>query len=81
MLMDEYDDLVESIERATERKKELLAEIVAMTGEKNAEFAGRKLTLVQKDGAISYGKAIKALLPDADLEQWRGAPSQFWKLT
>jgi len=76
----EYDELVEQIERMTERKKDLLGEMAEAAGNKNALFSGRKLTLTSKSGAISYSKAIKALLPDADLEKWRGKPQEYWGL-
>ena len=76
----EYDEILESLERLTERKADLLAEMVALSKERNALVGGRKLTLVKREGSISYGKAIKALLPDADLEKWRGKPSQSWQL-
>lgn len=74
----EWDEIAEQLELLNERKKDLLASIVAMAGEKNAEIGGRKLTLTKKAGSISYAKAVKALLPDADLEKWRGKPSEFW---
>ena len=77
-MMAEWDDLAEQIERATERKKDLLADMVAMAGEKNALIAGRKLSLTERAGPISYAKAIKALAPDADLEPWRGKATSFW---
>ena len=80
LMLQEWDDLAEAIERAQERKKALLEEFVLMSGNSNAEICGRKLTLVQKDGAISYAKAIKELAPDADLEKWRGKTVQYWKL-
>lgn len=76
----EYDELSEAIERATERKKDLLADMVKLAGEKNADFAGRKLTLTEKAGSISYAKAIKSIAPEADLEEWRGKPSKYWGL-
>lgn len=76
----EYDQLSEAIENAEARKKELLADMVRMAGEKDAIFAGRKLTKTEKAGAIAYGKAIKELLPKADLEKWRGNPSSYWGL-
>lgn len=79
-MLREWDDLNEAIERAESRKKDLLDEIVLMAGNGNAEICGRKLTFVQKDGAISYAKAVKELAPDADLEKWRGNPVQYWKL-
>ena len=80
LMLQEWDDLAEAIERAEARKKALMEEFVLMAGNGNAEICGRKLTLVQKDGAISYAKAIKELAPDADLEKWRGNPVQYWKL-
>jgi len=76
----EYDELAEQIERATERKKDLLAEMVTLAKDRDAIFAGRKLTRIEKEGAISYGKAIKELAPNADLEKWRGKPSTYWKM-
>jgi len=76
----EWDELAEQIERLTERKKDLLGEMVGIAGNKNALFGSRKLTLTSKAGAISYAKAIKELLPNADLEKWRGKPTEYWGL-
>ena len=80
LMLQEWDDLTEAIERAEARKKALMDDLVLMAGNGNAEICGRKLTFVQKDGAISYAKAVKELAPDADLEKWRGQPVQYWKL-
>lgn len=80
MMIREYDELSESIENLTARKKELLADMVEMAGERNALFGGRKLTLTKRVGQIAYAKAIKAIAPKADLEPYRGAPSEFWGL-
>ena len=74
------DRLQDAIDNATDRKKELLADMVRIAGDKNAVFAGRSLTLVKRAGAVSYAKAIAALLPDADLEKWRGKPSEGWQV-
>ena len=76
----EYDQLTEALERAGERRKELLGEMVAMSGEKSAVFGGRKLTLTKKAGAVSYAKAVKELAPGADLTKWTGKPSEYWGL-
>lgn len=76
----EYDDLTHAIEVAEARKKELLAEIVRMSGEQNAVFGGRKLTKIEKQGSISYAQAIKVLAPGANLEPWRGKPTSYWTL-
>lgn len=77
-IMAEYDQICEALENAEARKKELLADMVRIAGEKNAVFAGRNLTLTKRAGAIAYAKAIKELLPNADLEKWRGKASSFW---
>jgi len=76
----EWDDLNERLEQLAERKKDLLADMVKMAGEKNALLAGRKLTMTKREGAISYAKAIKALCPKADLEPYRGKASSFWQV-
>ena len=74
----EYDQICEAIDRAEERKKELLADMVRISGQKDTIFAGRKLTKIEKAGAIAYAKAVKALIPNADLEPYRGKPSSYW---
>lgn len=79
-MVQEYEQLTEAMELATERRKELLAEMVKIAGEKNAVFGGRNLTLTEKKGAVSYASVVKKLCPDADLEPYRGKPSSFWGL-
>lgn len=80
LMVQEWDDLSEAIERATERKKDLLAEMVTLAGGKNSTIGGRKLTLTNRAGTVSYAKAIKELAPGADLSKWTGAGSSFWGL-
>lgn len=79
-MIDEWDMLNEQLERLAERKKDLLAEMVALAGEKNAIIGGRKLTFTQRAGSVSYAKAVKALAPDADLSKWTGKPTSFWQV-
>lgn len=79
-LIAEYDELSEAIENAAARKKDILARLVDMSGGRNAEVAGRNLTLVKRAGAVSYAKALKAIAPDADLEPYRGKPSESWQV-
>lgn len=79
-LVEYITELDASIEQATAARTTALEDLVKLAGGKNAEAFGRKLTLVKRAGTISYAKAIRALAPDADLEQWRGKPSEYWKL-
>jgi putative phage-type endonuclease len=79
-LVEYIGELDASIEQAEQARKQALADLVKLADGKNAVVYGRNLTLVKRAGAISYAKAIKALCPDADLEKWRGAASEYWKL-
>ena len=65
-MMAEYEQMQEAIDRATERKAELLADMVRISGDKNAVFAGRNLTRVDRKGSVSYAKAIAGLLQHLD---------------
>lgn len=81
-LLSEYDDLSDAIEFATEKKKEIISTLADISGGEDCEFMESRLfTKVKKAGSISYAKAIKELVPDADLEKWRGKPTIYWKLT
>lgn len=77
----EWDDLCEQEDWVEKRKKELLAEIIAAAGEKNAEFAGRKLTKVEREGSVSWAKLAKEHCPNVDTAAYRGKSSTYWKLT
>ena len=80
-LMAEYDDLTEAMDKAKERRAEVQEAIVALAGGRNAFIAGRKVTKVEKAGAVSYAKALAKHAPDADLEPFRGKPSTSWRIT
>jgi putative phage-type endonuclease len=62
------------------REKELLKELSVICGGKNSLIHGRKMTMVEREGSVSYAKAIKELCPGADLEPYRGKPTSYWML-
>jgi putative phage-type endonuclease len=80
-LIAEYDDMKEAQDRAKERIDEIMDAMQEAAGFKDALICGRKLTKVQKAGAVSYAKAIKELLPKADLSTYTGKSSEYWKFT
>lgn len=80
-LLQEYDDTLEIIDQATERKKELLAKFVEMTNGQDGLICGRKLTKVVSQGSVSYAKVVKEHCPNVDLEPYRGKASESWRLT
>jgi hypothetical protein len=80
-MLELYLAATEEIKKLEATRKDILAEIVTLAGEKDSEIAGHKLTQVHREGAISYAKAIKDLMPDADLTKYQSAPSSYWRLT
>lgn len=78
-LIDEWDKLKATIDDAEARKKEVLAELVKISGERDALMHGRKLTKVERKGNVNYKKIPE--LEGVDLEKYRGKPSEFWRLS
>lgn len=78
-LIDEWDNLKATIDDAEARKKEVLAELVKISGERDALMHGRKLTKVERKGNVNYKKIPE--LEGVDLEKYRGKPSEFWRLS
>ena len=79
-LIAEYDELRDAIDNATARRKDIIDRLVQLAGGKDAKVAGRNLTLVKRKGSVSYAKALAEIAPDADLEKWRGKPSESWQV-
>lgn len=78
-LIKEYDDLSATIDDATARKKEILASLIDIAKEKDAIICGRKLTSVERKGAVDYKKVPE--LKGVNLEQYRKKPSNYWKFS
>lgn len=78
-LTEEYFELTDAIDRANERKKDILNKLVETSKGRNADINGHLLTKVERAGSVSYAKAIAAYAPDADLEPFRGKPSHYWR--
>lgn len=79
-LIAEYDELRDAIDNANARRKDIVDRLVQMSSGKDAKVAGRNLTLVKRKGSVSYAKALAEIAPDADLEKWRGKPSESWQV-
>ena len=81
LLLDEYQNLSDAIDQATERKKEVFDELVKLAKGRNALVWGRKLTQVERKGSISYAKVVKDHCPNVDLSTYTGKPSKYWRLS
>lgn len=66
-LADDYAEL--------EKQAKAALEALAPGG---ASGAGVKLTRIERAGSIAYAKAVKELLPDADLSAYTGKPTTFF---
>lgn len=79
-LVDEYQELVDAIARAEERRKDVLAELVKLSGEKNAQIGDYKLTKVERKGSVKYAEVVKKHLPDLDLSPYTSEKTTYWTL-
>lgn len=77
-VLEEYDELQDAIDQATARRKEILQQIIEAAKEKDALVCGRKLTKVERKGAVDYGKIPE--LKAVDLEKYRKKSTTFWQI-
>ena len=69
------------IETLTEQNKEILETLVSLSGGQPAKIGTRKLTKTVRAGSVSYAAVVLAHMPKLNLEPYRGAPTEFWKLS
>lgn len=79
-MMNEYQSLKKIKEDAETRQKEILQGMLVLTDNKGGEIAGHKLYKTERKGSISYSKVVSDLLPNADLEAYRGNPTISWSV-
>jgi len=53
-------------------------DLIDLADGKKCNISGLLVSPVEKQGTISYAKAIKDLLPSADLEPYRGKATSYW---
>ena len=80
-LLDEYLELGDTVDQAQQRKKEVLEQLVEMSGSVDALIHGHKLTKVERAGSVAYSKVVQKHCPDVDLEPYRGKGSVSWRLS
>lgn len=77
-LVKEYLAAKTAMEAAKERMDEAKEKIIAIADGKKANVSGLLVFKTDRQGAIAYAKAIKDLMPDADLEAYRGKSTEYW---
>lgn len=81
LLVAEYDEMKDARDRADERMKEIVERLTTMSAGKNALVDGRKLTKIEKEGAVSYARVVKEHCKGLDMSPYKGKPSVSWRLT
>lgn len=76
-----YFELKAQIAELDALAKGVLEQIIEDCDGKDSDINGHKLTKVVKKGAVSYAKAVKELLPDADLTPYMSEPTEYWRLS
>lgn len=67
-----------AVEAAQVELEEAKQALIKATGGKGGKIGDLNVTLAKRQGSIAYAKAVKDLLPDADLEAYRGKESSYW---
>lgn len=76
-----YQKAKAALDCAKAEMEEAKEALIAATNNEGGKIGDLTITRVKKKGAVSYQKAIKELLPDADLEPYRGKDSEYWRIS
>lgn len=79
-IVNRIGELSDAIANFEQEKKDLLAKLVQMADENDAIIHGHKLTKTKDSQSVAYSKAIKDLLPDADLSKYTTTKAGYWRL-
>lgn len=77
-LVQRYKMAKAALEVAESELEEAKQALIAATDGKGGKVGDLNVTLAKRQGSIAYAKAVKDLLPDADLEAYRGNSTEYW---
>jgi putative phage-type endonuclease len=77
-LVQRYKMAKAAVEVANAELEEAKQALIDATDGKGGKVGDVNVTLAKRQGSIAYAKAVKDLLPDADLEAYRGKESEYW---
>jgi len=78
MLVQRFKMAKAALEVAENELEEAKQALVDATNGNGGKIGDLNVTLAKRQGSIAYAKAVKDLLPDADLESYRGKESSYW---
>ena len=77
-LVQRYKMAKAALEVAQSELDEAKQALIDATDGKGGKVGDINVTLAKRQGSIAYAKAVKDLLPDADLEAYRGKETEYW---
>ena len=75
-----YRDANQMLELTKAQLEDAKSELIEIADGDKANISGLLVTPVERKGSVSYAKAIKDLLPGADLEPYRGKTTNYWMI-
>ena len=75
---DRYEEALKAFNEAKAELEEAKEELIKLANGNKTVIGDFLVYPIKKKGSISYANAVKDLLPDADLEKYRGKPSTSW---
>lgn len=73
-----YEESLKTFNEAKAELEEAKEELVKLANGNKTVIGDLLVYPIERKGSISYANAVKDLLPDADLEKYRGKPSTSW---
>lgn len=73
-----YNTAKAHLELAKQAVETAKNDLIALADGNKCNISGLLVSPVEKKGSVSYAKAIKDLLPGADLEPYRGKSTSYW---
>ncbi len=73
-----YEEALKAFNDAKAELEEAKEELIKLANGNKTVIGDFLVYPIERKGAISYAKVVKELLPDADLEKYRGKPSTSW---
>lgn len=77
-LVQAYKQAKAALEVAKDELEEAKQALIDATNGEGGKVGDLNITKAKKKGSISYAKAVGELLPDANLEKYRGKSSEYW---
>ena len=77
-LVQRYKMAKAALDAAQAELEEAKQALIDATDGKGGKIGDLNVTLAKRQGSIAYAKAVKDLLPDADLDAYRGKDTEYW---